>query len=335
MALKIIRVLMVVTTAFVGFQVAPYLTDVNYSQLYGLIIGVIIGILILLIERTFQQFSGRKLVAGVVGLIIGLIVANLVAPAILSIVMASWYVHVLLIVIFSYLGVVLAVRKFQSIPFLSRKGLDSGISQWNNFVLDTSVIIDGRIADVLKTGFINGKLIIPEFVLKELQTVADSSDSIKRKRGRRGLDILKKIQEDERDLVEIIKRDYPGIVDVDTKLVKLTEDIDARLVTNDFNLNKVAELQGVSVLNLNDLANSLKPIVLPGEVFELKIIKEGKEYGQGIGYLEDGTMVIVEEGRHRMGEEVEVVVTSVLQTAAGRMIFSQLKDLMEEQVEEK
>jgi uncharacterized protein YacL len=322
---------MVISSAFVGFQVAPYLSTMEYSQIIGLGVGGVIGLIIVLIERAMQEFSGRKLIAGVIGLIIGLIVANLVAPAILSIVRASWYIHIMLIVVFSYLSIVLAVRKIKTIPFLKGwEGTQAGISKPEYFIVDTSVIIDGRIADVLNTGFMIGKLLIAEFVLKELQTIADSSDSIKRKRGRRGLDILKKMQDEKSEYIEITHKDYPGVVDVDTKLIKLTEEIGGKLITNDFNLNKVAELQGVEVLNLNDLANSLKPIVLPGEELDLKIIKEGKEYGQGIGYLEDGTMVIVEEGRHKIGEDVSVVVTSVLQTAAGRMIFSQLKELWEE-----
>ncbi|MFN2362951.1 MAG: PIN/TRAM domain-containing protein, partial [Halarsenatibacteraceae bacterium] len=195
-----------------------------------------------------------------------------------------------------------------------------------NKILDTSVIIDGRIADICKTGFIEGSLIIPEFILEELRHIADSSDVLKRNRGRRGLDILKQMQKDEGINVEIINKDFEEIAEVDSKLVKLAKIMSGIIVTNDYNLNKVAELQGVRVLNINELANAVKPVVLPGEEMEVRVIKEGKEEGQGIGYLDDGTMIVVDEGIKHIGEEVAVLVTSILQTAAGRMIFAKIKD---------
>jgi len=193
-------------------------------------------------------------------------------------------------------------------------------------VLDTSAIIDGRIADICKTGFLEGTLLVPGFVLSELQRIADSSDTLKRNRGRRGLDILNRMQKDGTVTVKIYDRDFDDLSEVDTKIVRLARILEAKVVTNDFNLNKVAELYGVPVLNINELSNAIKPIVLPGEEMFVHIIKDGKEFGQGIGYLEDGTMVVVDGGRQHIGEDVEVLVTSVLQTAAGRMIFGKPKE---------
>ncbi|MDH5203707.1 MAG: TRAM domain-containing protein, partial [Nitrospirota bacterium] len=193
-------------------------------------------------------------------------------------------------------------------------------------ILDTSVIIDGRISDVCESGFLEGVFIIPQFILQELQHIADSADSTKRARGRRGLDILHKIQKMSNITVKIIDEDFPKIKEVDSKLVALARLLNAKVITNDFNLNKVAELQGVSVLNINELANALKPVVLPGETMQIFILKEGKEYNQGVAYLDDGTMVVVENGRRLIGKNAEVTVTSVLQTTAGRMIFSKLKE---------
>jgi uncharacterized protein YacL len=192
-------------------------------------------------------------------------------------------------------------------------------------VLDTSVIIDGRIADVCETGFLGGDLIIPQFVLKELQMIADSSESMKRTRGRRGLDILNKIQKQSYVNIIIDERDYPAIKEVDQKLIHLAKELVCPILTNDFNLNKVAEVQSIQALNINQLANALKPIVLPGETIRVQIMKEGKEPGQGVAYLDDGTMVVVDGGRRQIGRTVEVVVTSVLQTTAGRMIFAAVK----------
>jgi uncharacterized protein YacL len=193
-------------------------------------------------------------------------------------------------------------------------------------LLDTSVIIDGRIADICKTGFLDGKFIVPRFVLKELQQIADSSDSLKRERGRRGLDILGKLQKSPNIDIKIHNDDFPEIKEVDLKLVKLAKVLSAKIFTNDYNLNKVSEIQGIRVLNVNELANALRPVVLPGEMLEIRLIKEGKEYNQGVGYLEDGTMVVVDNGRRLIGQNVNLVVGSVLQTAAGRMIFAKLQE---------
>ena len=199
-------------------------------------------------------------------------------------------------------------------------------------IVDTSVIIDGRIADICDTGFIEGNLIVPRFILDELQHIADSSDSMKRSRGRRGLDILNRMQKSIDINIEIVDQDFPKIKEVDSKLVALAKKTNGKIITNDFNLNKVAELQGVKILNVNELANALKPVVLPGEVMMVKVIKEGKEPGQGVAYLDDGTMIVVDNASKVLGENVEVLVTSVLQTTAGRMIFSELKGTVHEKM---
>ncbi|MGQ9705836.1 MAG: PIN/TRAM domain-containing protein [bacterium] len=325
MFFKILRILLIISAGMVGYNAASYMSQSPVAPIIGIFVGVGIGLLILFIEVFLQKYSGPALVAGVIGLIVGLIVANLVAPAILSIVRVSWYVHIMLIIIFSYLGIVIAVKKMGEIPFLSR------LTKVNTFerkykVLDTSVIIDGRIVDIYDTGFIDGKLVVPNFVLRELQLIADSHDPIKRNRGRRGLEVLKAMQKKIGDNIIMMEDEFLDIKDVDAKLVKLVEKLDGSLITNDFNLNRVAELQGVNVLNINELANAVKPVVLPGELMQVHVLKEGREYNQGVGYLDDGTMVVVENGRRLIGKNVDVIVTSVLQTPAGRMIFTRLRE---------
>jgi len=240
------------------------------------------------------------------------------------------YMQVLINLVFAYLGFSIFISKEKDISRILERRRSADIDDIyddcvSNKVLDTSVIIDGRIADICKTGFIEGTLLIPEFILEELRHIADSSDVLKRNRGRRGLDILKQMQKDPNIIVEIINQDFEELQEVDSKLVKLAQLMDARIVTNDYNLNKVAELQGVSVLNINELANAVKPIVLPGEEMDVKVIKEGKEEGQGVAYLDDGTMIVVDEGVKYMNKKISVLVTSILQTAAGRMIFAKPK----------
>jgi uncharacterized protein YacL len=230
-------------------------------------------------------------------------------------------------IIFSYLGIITILRGQDEfslmIPFVH---LDSKVPGEEMILLDTSVIIDGRIADIANTHFLSSKLILPRFVLKELQLIADSSDPLKRARGRRGLDVLNAIQSNPNITVKIHELDFPEFNTVDAKLVKMGQVLQAKVFTNDYNLNKVAELQGVKVLNINDLANALKPVVMPGEEMEIKILKEGKEHEQGVAYLDDGTMVVVDNGKRRLGHTVKVTITSVLQTQAGRMIFAKLSD---------
>ncbi|AEJ44951.1 PilT protein domain protein [Alicyclobacillus acidocaldarius subsp. acidocaldarius Tc-4-1] len=205
------------------------------------------------------------------------------------------------------------------------KDKKSGLRPGDAKLLDTSVIIDGRIADLVETGFLDGTLVIPSFVLAELQHIADSSDALKRNRGRRGLDILNRIQKESKVQVQIVETDFDDIQEVDAKLVRLAKQMRGKVVTNDFNLNKICELQGVQVLNINDLANALKPVVLPGEELQVHVIKDGKEHNQGVAYLDDGTMIVIEGGREYIGGKITVLVTSVLQTSAGRMIFAKPK----------
>lgn len=299
--------------------------------------------LILVIENELQKFSAQDIVLGSFGLIIGLVIAFFVSKPLDSIPIAGvGFIGQLLVYgILSYLGIKVSTRKREDIANaigdigLVKRGARDRIKQTYKScpkVLDTSVIIDGRIADICKTGFIEGPLIIPEFVLEELQHIADSSDGLKRNRGRRGLDILNKIQK-ELD-IEIIIHDkkFEDVQEVDSKLLKLTQLLKGKIITNDYNLNKVAEVQGIDVLNINELANAVKPVVLPGEEMIVTVVKDGKELGQGLAYLDDGTMIVVESGRKFIGETIDVVVTSVLQTSAGRMIFAKPKSMIDRAV---
>lgn len=236
-------------------------------------------------------------------------------------------IYALLTGIMAYLGLLIGSKKIEEFSFF---GFGQSRDAGDQRVLDTSVIIDGRIADISETGFLEGNLIVPRFVLDELQHIADSPDSMKRSRGRRGLDVLNRMQRGAGINIEIMDQDFPKLKGVDAKLVALAKKLNAKIVTNDFNLNKVAELQGIKILNVNELANALKPVVLPGETMAVKIIKEGKEQGQGVAYLDDGTMIIVDHAQKHQGANVEVLVTSVLQTTAGRMIFSELKSVVPE-----
>ena len=228
----------------------------------------------------------------------------------------------------AYVGLVVGAGKGDLLNLAALGGMFGGEKQSKRSykILDTSVIIDGRIADIAETGFLDGVIVIPQFVLRELQLVADSADSMKRNRGRRGLDILQRIQKMATLTVQIVEDDFPAVREVDLKLIELAKVYEGKIVTNDFNLNKVAQLQGVEVLNINELANSLKPIVLPGEIMKVFILKEGKEYNQGVAYLDDGTMVVVDNARKMIGKNVDISVTSVLQTTAGKMIFGKFDE---------
>ena len=299
------------------------------------------------LDKEIRHLSAVELMTGVAGLIIGLVIAYLVASPIVSIINirntnASIAITIVVYLVFVWLGVVIGTRKGKDVVAgLARMREDMASARASQQpkaptqkpgsaspkVLDTSVIIDGRIADIMKTGFVEGRIIIPDFVLVELRHIADSSDSLKRARGRRGLDVLNRVQNDFG--IEIYQtsneKSVDGTTEVDVKLLKLAKHLKGKVVTNDFNLNKVAMIQGVGVLNINELANHLKPVVLPGEVMTLYLVKEGKEQGQAVAYLDDGTMIVVEDGRRSIGKTVEATVTSVLQTAAGRMIFARLK----------
>ena len=287
--------------------------------------------MVILVEMAMKRFSIRNLSAAVFGLIFGFFMAWVLTSVMKLIPMSIQLfasLQIILILIFCYLGMVIAMRgkdEFNLIvPYVKFVRQDK---RDDIVLLDTSVIIDGRIADIFHTHFIEGRIVIPRFVLKELQQIADSQDSLKRNRGRRGLDVLNKIQKATELDVRIQEEDFPEIKEVDAKLVKLAKLLGAKIFTNDFNLNKVAELQGITVLNINELANALRPVVLPGEPMEVRISKEGKEYNQGIAYLDDGTMVVVDNSKHMIGQVTKVIVTSVLQTSAGRMIFAKLEDV--------
>ena len=305
------------------------------------------------VEKQLAKIPVPDVIAGAVGLTLGLIIANLLSYSFAKIPVVGDYIPVIFSIVIGYLGLHVTIKKrkeitnlFDAIPkkFNAAKiqqtdiEKNSDVEQIPNEVeekietdvvekksykiLDTSVIIDGRIADICGTGFLEGTLLIPGFVLEELQHIADSADSLKRVRGRRGLDILQRIRTESKMEVEIGNQDFPDIPEVDAKLVKLAQVVDGKVLTNDFNLNKVAQLRGVTVLNINELSNAVKPVVIPGETMLVQVVKDGKEPGQGVAYLDDGTMIVVENGHRHLNRKISVEVTSALQTAAGRMIFA-------------
>lgn len=299
--------------------------------------------IIALIETEIQNVPTSDIALGSLGLIVGLVIAYLISQPFykFEVPFLGVAISVVLYGLLGYFGIKIATRNREDLASAignfsnNRRGTkEKGKSNYKSCpkILDTSVIIDGRIADICKTGFIEGPLVIPEFVLAELQHIADSSDGLKRNRGRRGLDILNKIQK-ELD-IEIIIHDkkFEDVQEVDAKLLKLTQFLKGKIITNDYNLNKVAEVQGIDVLNINDLANAVKPVVLPGEEMIVQVVRDGKESGQGLAYLDDGTMIVVESGRRFINETIDVVVTSVLQTSAGRMIFAKPKSLIDKAV---
>ena len=323
----------------------------SWESVLTAILGGLLGLLVgtFVVDPFVRWFRGVEdtlvhrvplvdLVSGLVGVILGLVVSYALSPLLERITPIGSYVQFFVSVLMAYLGFRIFFTRREEvlalIPTLLSKnaagrekaGRQSGAGRPEDAkLLDTSVIIDGRIADVVETGFIEGVLVIPSFVLEELQHIADSSDVLKRNRGRRGLDILNRVQKELKVRVQVMEIDFEDVSEVDSKLVRLAKQLGGKVVTNDFNLNKVCELQGVPVLNINDLANAVKPVVLPGEDIAVQVIKDGKEYGQGIGYLDDGTMIVIEGGREFIGHRVEVLVTSVLQTSAGRMIFAKPK----------
>lgn len=315
----------------------------------GSIIGGIVGFLffpfVTWIEGRLARTAFIDILLGAVGLISGLLIAALLGMIFGEIPLFGGLIQILSAVTFGYLGITVTTRKREEVgeslsSIFSRSACKeqaaaaaaAAIPEYSGVngpkILDTSVIIDGRIADIVKAGFVEGSLVVPSFVLEELRHIADSSDVLKRNRGRRGLDILNRIQKEIGADVRIYEKDVDA-PEVDSKLLKLARTLGGKVVTNDFNLNKVAELQGVMVLNINELANAVKPVVLPGEEMTVLVVKDGKEPGQGVGYLDDGTMIVVDSGKRYMGDTINVLVTSVLQTAAGRMIFAKPKTSLE------
>src|SRR5271155_5137222 len=288
--------------------------------------------LMIVFELRVRALSLKRLFGAVIGSILGIFGAFLFSAVLRNSIPsggAQELLQIFVLLFMAYVGLVVGASKGELLnlaalgDLFNSEAASGGVSLK---LLDTSAIIDGRIADMADTGFLDGTLAVPEFVLRELQMVADSSDGSKRQRGRRGLDVLQRMQANSLLNVQIVEDDFPHIREVDLKLIELAKELDAKIVTNDFNLNKVAHLHHVSVLNINDLANALKPVVLPGEKMNIAILKEGKEYNQGVGYLDDGTMVVVDHARRMIGRSVEISVTSVLQTASGKMIFGKMDE---------
>jgi len=333
--MTLFRVVFVVVTTFAGYFIFGATEPFIEQKMLGAGMGFLFAVLAIVLELTIRKTPVRTLTGAMLGMSVGVLLAGLVTMPIKGLpvppVLSAGAI-LLAYAVLGYFGLVFGSRKGEEFEFgrivkvFKAKDEDKYIK-----LLDTSVIIDGRIADICETGFLDGVFMIPQFILQELQHIADSSDPLKRARGRRGLDVLHRIQKMPSIDVRVVEEDFANIREVDAKLVALARAKGAKVITNDFNLNKVAELQGVSVLNINDLSNAVKPVVLPGESMKVFVLKEGKEFGQGVGYLDDGTMIVVENGRKYIGRNVDVSVTSVLQTTAGRMIFTRLREDTEQE----
>ncbi len=328
MDLVLLRLLFVILLAAVCYFLRPFGIQAGWE---GAAVGAAAAGAVIVFELRVRALTLRRLIGAVVGSVLGIFGAALFCLVLRSAPLSnasSAVLQIFVLLLMTYVGLLVGASKGDLLNpaalgtvFASDKPLRRSAK-----VLDTSVIIDGRIADIAEAGFIDGMLVVPEFVLRELQVVADSTDGSKRQRGRRGLDMLQRMQSNDKIQVQIVPDDFPSIREVDLKLLELAKKWEAKVVTNDFNLNKVAHLHHVDVLNINDLANALKPVVLPGERMNVLILKEGKEYNQGVGYLDDGTMVVVDNARKLIGRSVGISVTSVLQTASGKMIFGKMEE---------
>ena len=311
---------------------AYFLQPLGLSSPIAAVLGVVAGAGVVVFEIRIKEVSLKRLIGAAFGSVLGILGAYLISLVLRGAMPNNTntvpFLNLVLLAWMTYCGLVVGAAKGDMLNLAALGGLFGGekTSKHTFKILDTSVIIDGRIADIAETGFIDGAIVIPQFVLRELQLVADSSDSMKRNRGRRGLDVLQRIQKMPQLNVQIIEDDFPNVREVDMKLVELGKLYDCKIVTNDFNLNKVAQLHKVEVLNINELANALKPIVLPGELMRVFILKEGKEYNQGVAYLDDGTMVVVDNARKMISKTIDISVTSVLQTTAGKMIFGRFDE---------
>ena len=322
-----VRVIFILILGGASHQLRPF----QLSPLFSTLFGVALGVVFILFEMRLEKASLKRLIGAAIGSILGMLGALMMGFLINQTAIEKntlSYLEVTILLLMAYVGLILGANKGDLLNLSALGGLFSAErSTKRNFkILDTSVIIDGRIADICETEFIDGILIIPQFVLRELQLVADSSDPLKRNRGRRGLDILQRMQKMGTVQVQIVEDDFPSIREVNMKLIELAKQYEAKIVTNDFNLNKVAQLQGLPVLNINQLANALKPVVLPGEIMRVFILKEGKEFNQGVAYLDDGTMVVVDNAKRMISKTIDIAVTSVLQTTAGKMIFGKFDD---------
>lgn len=339
----LMRILLVAFASSSGFFILN-LVDERLA-LVGLISGILIAVLAIVFEERVKRTPLRIVLGGAFGLITGLTVANLLTYPIIPQFNNDRYLELLTYLftnsIIGYLGLSIGMKKGDEFDGPGILQLFKGASSDAKpdakpsrmpLIIDTSVIIDGRVAEICETGFLDNTLIVPQFVLQELQYIADSPDPMKRVRGKRGLDVLKSVQANDKVTVVITDKDFPEVKEVDSKLVSLAREMSGKILTNDSNLNKIAELRGVPVLNINKLATALKPVVLPGEIMHILVLKEGKEHGQGVGYLEDGTMVVIDNAREHLGKTIDVSITSVLQTTGGRMIFSKVRDEMKKAV---
>jgi uncharacterized protein YacL len=327
MDVLLLRVLFVTLVATICYFLQPF----GFSAPIAAGLGALASGAVIVFELRVRALNLRRLIGAVAGSVLGIFGASLFCLVLRSALPAgvnSAAIQVFVLLLMTYVGLLVGTNKGDLLNPAALGNVFTGekITRKSFKVLDTSVIIDGRIADVADTGFMDGTLVIPEFVLRELQIVADSTDASKRQRGRRGLDMLQRMQSNPKLQIQIVPDDFPSIKEVDLKLLELAKKWEAKVVTNDFNLNKVAHLHRVEVLNVNDLANALKPVVLPGEKMNILILKEGKEFNQGVGYLDDGTMVVVDHARRVIGRSVEITVTSVLQTASGKMIFGRIDE---------
>jgi uncharacterized protein YacL len=322
-----VRIVFLFVVILASFQLHPF----GLQRFPAALLGAVLGTFFIFFEMRLERASLKRLIGAATGSILGiagaLMIGHLLSMTSLESSNLS-FLDVTLLFLMAYVGLVVGANKGDLLNLSALGGLfSSEVKPKKNLkIVDTSVIIDGRIADVCETGFIDGVLIVPQFVLRELQLVADSSDPLRRNRGRRGLDILQRMQNMSTIQIQIVEEDFPQLRQVDLKIIELAKQVEGKVVTNDFNLNKVAQLQGVSVLNINELANALKPVVLPGEIMRVFILKEGKEYNQGVAYLDDGTMVVVDNAKKMISKTIDIAVTSVLQTTAGKMIFGKFEE---------
>src|SRR3954463_16165620 len=329
MDLILVRFIFIVFVSFTCFLIHPF----GLSPRLDAVVGALLGAAIVVFEWRLLRVTLKRLIGAAIGSILGIFGAYLFALVIRNSLVDSSlrsFLQIMVMLLMAYVGLTVGANKGDLLNLSALGGVFGGEKQSKKTykILDTSVIIAGRIADIAETGFMDGVLVIPQFVLRELQLVADSADSLKRNRGRRGLDILQRVQKMPHLNVQIVEQDFPQVREVDMKLIELAKVYDCKIVTNDFNLNKVAQLHGVMVLNINELANALKPIVLPGEIMRVFILKEGKEFNQGVAYLDDGTMVVVDNAKKMISKTIDIAVTSVLQTTAGKMIFGKFDDRM-------
>lgn len=323
----VVRLVFATACVSAGYHFHPF----GLSRPAATVVGLLFSVAVFLFEIRLQRASLRRLIGAAVGSLLGIVGAYLMGLVMSRTTIpedSRSFLDIGVLLVMTYIGLVLGARKGDMLNLQALGGLfgnEKGTRRQPK-ILDTSVIIDGRVADICEAYFLEGVLVVPQFVLRELQLVADSADSMKRQRGRRGLEVLQRMQKMPNLEVEIAEDDFPQIPEVDMKLIELAKRYDAKIVTNDYNLNKVATLQGLDVLNVNQLANALKPVVLPGEAMRVFILREGKEYNQGVAYLDDGTMVVVDGGRRAINKTVDIIVTSVHQTTAGKMIFGRYDD---------